>query len=196
MTNFWKHFVGALLLFGLGAGAHAASFEDKPPLVFRTFAGAFFNSSLHNYYVDTELTLPLARYDGLSVDYHYRESTPFLDLIGPQAEVLFARFEVEASLKLSPSVRLIALTGHHQSTTEDRHGFVGAEVVGLGLASRPGTVGDWLEWRAVAGAFVDRDGLNADWWTDLHASWRLWNFPTQDTPDRPQTYTEQSSSGP
>lgn len=178
-----KLVVGIVLSCGWLAGAGAAQFEDTPPPTIRSFAGTFFGTKLHDYYVETEIVLPLARYNGLGLDYRYRETTPFLDLIGPQAEVLYTRFELEGSLKLTPQVRLIAVGGYHSSQTEDRHGFVAGQVVGLGLGSVAGSAADWIDWRAVAGVFPSRQGLSADWWTDLNASWRVWQW-------RPQPYGE------
>lgn len=157
--------------------APVARAGDVPPPTLRSFAGAFFTEDHgHDFLVESELVLPLVREGKFGVSYRYRETTPFLDVNGPQVEVLFSRFELQADLQLTPHLRLIGVAGYHQSQNIDRHGFIGGQILGLGIGSTPGSSADRLEWHVIVGEYLTRRNLSEDWWGEAHASWRVWQW--------------------
>jgi len=157
VRNSWQRIAQFLLLLGWCGIGHVAIATDTPPPTFRTFAGTFYlKNSEHDYFVESEFVLPLMREGAFGVDYRYRETTPFLALGEPQAELLYSRFELEGALKLSPHLRLIGVAGYHQRHTIDRHGIVGGQVLGIGIGSPPESGAEWIEWYAIAGEYLTK----------------------------------------
>jgi hypothetical protein len=132
----------------------------------------------HNYFVESDMRLPLVHVEPVSVYYHYRETTPFLDLgdNGPQAELLFSRYELQVDFKLADHLRLIAVGGYHSTHLIDRTGKLSAYVFGGGIGSPLRTDGERLAWQVVAGGYVDRTNFGPDWWGDGSFSWRMFDF--------------------
>ncbi len=151
--------------------------EDPTKPTFRSLAGALLFTDDHSYFVESELRLPLLREGRVGLTYHHHEATPFLDVSGDvQAESLYGRDELEVDLNLSEYVRLIALGGYRVAYLEDRTGKFSAFVWGGGVGAPERTDGERLHWHVLAGGFSDRRVLDADWWTDVYASWRMFYF--------------------
>ncbi len=158
--------------------AASTVFAEDPALpTARSFAGAFIGEGDHNYFVESELRLPVRLDDRLALAYHYREATPFLDEAGGiQAEVLTRRQEAEIGFALSDNLRLIAAGGYRSTYREDGPGFLSAYAVGAGIGSPLSRDGQRLQWSVTGGAFVSRRGTGDDWWLDARGSWRAWEF--------------------
>ncbi len=170
----WTIFVAYL---GCGAlAANLACAEDPTLPTFRSFAGAFLLSDDHNFFVESELRLPLLRIEPVSVYYHYRETTPFLELRHPQAEVLYRRQEMEVDFKIAEQLRLITVGGYHSTHLTDRRGLLSGYVFGGGIGSPLPTDGERIRWDVIAGTYVSRQDLDSDWWMDAHLSWRVVDF--------------------
>jgi hypothetical protein len=163
-------------IVALGAGVARGETTETVPVMYRSSASAFFASEDHNYYVDSELRLPLLQPQPVGVYYHYFEVSPFLDIGEPQVELLHNRYELQADLKLTAEIRLIAVGGYHTLRIVDDTGFASAYVIGAGIGSPLTTRENWLEWSALAGGYVSRRNLDHDWWAELRAAWRFWNF--------------------
>jgi hypothetical protein len=162
------------LMWVLGGVACA----EEPTLpTFRSFAGVFFASGDHNYFVESELRLPVLQVAPAGLYYHYRESTPFLrDVGGPQAELLYRRQEAEVDFKLNDDVRLITLAGFEQTDRVDRNGLFSAYALGAGIGSPLRRDGERLNWSLLAGGYVSKKNLPADWWMDGDFAWRFVEF--------------------
>jgi hypothetical protein len=136
--------------------------------------GWLFNSE-HSYQAESQVHLPLLRVEPFSLSYDEREVTPVLRERS-QTQLLTTRNDLTADFNIAEPLRLIAVGGYHRTAFEDRPGSFGAYEIGGGIGSpiRP----EWprLEWWAVAGGYAGRDRLAADWWTDLHAEWRVYEF--------------------
>jgi hypothetical protein len=151
--------------------------EDPALPTLRSFAGAFIGEGDHNYFVESELRLPVRLDDRLALAYQYREATPFLDEAdGIQAEVFTRRQEAEIGFGFSDDVRLIAVGGYRTSHRVDGPGLLGAYAVGGGIGSPLARDGERLQWSVTGGAFLSRRGTSDDWWVDAHGSWRAWDF--------------------
>src|SRR2546422_8708683 len=149
--------------------------------------GGLVPSDHHSYIAESRLNLPLLRVEPLTLSYRYAETTPFLRT-NAQAQLLYARYELEADIALGDSARLITVGGYHRTQLEDRPGSLNAYVVGGGLGSPLSRERSWLEWSVVAGGYLSRERLNADWWANVHAVWRAWEGAERklyDTPYRP-----------
>jgi hypothetical protein len=175
--TFWRRL---LLLFVLGGCVHAmvARAEDPTRPTFRTLGGALIGASLHNYFVESEMRLPLLHIEPVSVYYRYRETTPFLDLngSGPQAELLYTRYELQVDFKLNDWFRLIGVGGYHSTYSTDRTGKLSAFVLGGGIGSPFRSNGERVAWHFVGGGYLDRNNFNQDWWSDGSFSWRVIDF--------------------
>jgi hypothetical protein len=169
--------LGAVLI-GVSAAMGVAAAEDDPIAPhFGTAAGGFVAGGSHDYFVESELRLPLVNIEPVLFSYRYRETTPFVNAFDQvRAEVLYRRNELQADLKLNDSVRAIALAGYESTGTIDRHGLLSAYALGAGLGSWPPSNNGRLNWSVLAGKYVSSQGTDADWWSDLNVSWRVWEF--------------------
>ncbi|HUJ11692.1 MAG TPA: hypothetical protein VL171_16910 [Verrucomicrobiae bacterium] len=169
--------LAVLTLAFVGSAPLAARAEDQSLPTFRSFAGAFLAGDQHNFFVESELELPLLHEGPSTLYYRHQESTPFLDLDrGVQAEQLYEREEAQVDFVLSPYVRLIFLGGYESVKHEDRAGSLSAYALGGGFGS-PLTADDQrLHWYALGGGYVQRSTTDSDWWTDLFGSYRLYDF--------------------
>ncbi len=170
-------------LLGLGVALFAAPAhaEDLSKPTFHSFAGAFLIGDTHNFFVESELQLPLLQLGPFSLDYHHQESTPFLSVHnGIQAEQLYNRDELQADWQLTDWLRVITLGGYHVGYLEDRPGKAEAVAIGGGLGSPAQRNGNRFYWHALAGGYMAKHELNADWWTDLYGSWRAFYFVTDE----------------
>jgi len=161
----------ATVLAAVGAG-HA---EDVTEPYIRSSAYAFLYSEDHSFFVESELRLPVVKWQEMTAYFHYRESTPFLDA-GTQAEVLYRQYDVSVDYRLNPNLRLVSLLGFRGSEVEDAPGSWRAGVVGIGFGSPLAPTGARLQWLAIAGTYFERKHLAMDWWSDLSASYRLFDF--------------------
>lgn len=171
-------------IVGLIFGAVVVLSEEPPPPTFEMMIGGMVPSDHHSYIAESRLTVPLLRVEPLTLSYRYAETTPFLKT-NAQAQLLYARYEMEADFTLCDSVRLITIGGYRRTQFEDRPGSLSAYVVGGGFGSREKSP---LEWSVVAGGYLSRERLDADWWANVHAVWRAWEGKERklyDTPYRP-----------
>jgi len=159
----------ALLLASV-LGTYSVRANDPPPPTFGAMIGALASSD-HSYIAESWLDLPLLRVEPLTLAYRYAETSPFLKE-NAQAQLLYARYELQADLTLCDQARLITVGGYRQTQLQDRPGSLSAYVVGAGLGSPRGR--SWLEWSVVAGGYLSRERLDSDWWVDGHAIWRVW----------------------
>lgn len=176
IMNFLKHMKTiAAGLAVLCAPVVSALAEDPSLPKFRSFAGAFFGAEQHDFFVESELSLPVWVEDGFGFYYRYRETTPFLGLEvgGEQAELLYTRQEFQADLKLSDALRLMAVGGYHARYNQDRNGKRDAYVLGAGLGSPRVTGSERLNWWVAAGGYTGGVNVTADWWTDARVAWRV-----------------------
>lgn len=90
--------------------------------------------------------------------------------------MLYSRNELEADWTLGEHLRLITIGGFRNTSYEDRAGSLGAYALGGSLGSPLGRELPRLEWSVVAGGYLARERLDADWWADLHLAWRVYEF--------------------
>jgi len=158
--------------------ANMATASDPMASSFQSTAGAFLAGSPHDYFVESELRLPVLEMEPAILSYHYRETTPFIRVRDqPRAEVLYRRNELQADVKLNDSLRLIMVGGYESTSAIDRHGLFSAYALGAGIGSFPATDDVPLNWSLLAGTYISRQDTDIDWWSDLHLSWRAWQFP-------------------
>jgi hypothetical protein len=119
--------------------------------------------------------LPLLEREPFSLTYRFREITPVLKR-GSQTQLLFSRYQLEAGLTLNDGLRLITVGGYRTTSLEDRPGSFSAYEVGLGLGSPIRSELPRLEWSVLLGGYLSPERLSSDWWADLHANWRLFQF--------------------
>lgn len=173
-TRRWK---SAGLIIGLLSWTLLATADDEfPPPDFGAEIGSLVPSSRHSYIESVYADVPLLHVDPITLLYHYRETTPFLKE-NAQAQLFYTRHEFEADFKLCDEARLIAVAGYRQTQLEDRPGSLSGYVLGAGLGSPWRRELDWVEWSAVAGGFLSRDNLAANWWADFHLLGRVWKGP-------------------
>jgi len=149
--------------------------EDQTQPIIRSMIGGMFFDSDHSYVAESEVKLPLLRREPFSLSYRYHEITPVLKRES-QTQLLFSRYNLEADLTLSDPVRLIAIGGYRTTSLEDRPGSFNAYEFGLGVGSPLRRELPALEWSALVGGYVSPERLNSDWWADLHANWRIFQF--------------------
>jgi len=167
--------------------AFPAHGEDQNQPTIQSMIGGWLFSPSHSYMTESEVRLPLLHVEPLTVSYRYREMTPVFKQ-GSQTQLLFSRHDVEADLTLNEDLRLITVGGYHHTALEDRPGSLSAYAVGAGLGSAIHPQLPRLEWSAVAGPYLSRDRLDANWWADLHLHWRAYQFnelQMLETPFRP-----------
>ena len=109
-----------MLLMGVVALAGTRA-ETAPPVV-RSFAGVVLDGDNHNYFIESELQLPLYDAAPWTVLYQHRETTPFLEIDGTdvQAEVLYQREELAVDFQLCRQASLRAVAGYRTVHAEDR----------------------------------------------------------------------------
>ena len=157
--------------------AHPARGENETLPTFRASAGAFLIGKDHDFFVDSEVKLPLLQEDPIAFYYRHREATPFLDLDkGVQAELLYQREEGQVDFKLNSHLRLFAVIGYQTVHAEDRTGLFSAYTFGAGIGSPVRVDGERLHWSVVVGSYMDRRDVSADWWADVSGSWRVVDF--------------------
>jgi hypothetical protein len=165
------------VLIGWSLPASIAAADDPVAPSFQSTAGAFVSGGRHDYFVESELRFPFVEVEPAIFSYHYRETTPFFRVAAwLRAEVLYRRNELQADLKLNDSVRLIAVGGYESTGLVDRPGLLSAFALGAGIGSWPASDGERLNWSVLAGKYISQQDTGVDWWSDLHASWRAWEF--------------------
>ncbi len=170
-----------ILLVGVRAFA-----EDPALPTIRSFAGEFLGARDHNYFVESELRVPLVQIDPVMLAYDYRESTPFLrEEGGIQADVFARRQQAELHVAASEGLRLIGVAGYRSTYKVDRPGFLSAYAIGGGVGSPLPRDGERLQWALTGGAFLSQRNTRNDWWLDLHGSWRAFNFAEERFGDIP-----------
>jgi hypothetical protein len=150
--------------------------EDQTQPTIQTLIGGFFFDPDLSYVAESQVRLPVLRSEPLSIFYWQREVTPVLKE-GSQTELFTSRNSFEADFTLGDQVRLITIGGYHRTGFEDRAGALSAYEIGGGIGSPLGAELPRLEWSAVAGGYVSGYRLDANWWADLHAAWRAFEFP-------------------
>ena len=165
----------AVLSLGLIGSTAPARAEDQTQPTIKSMIGGWLFNPDHLYSAESEVRLPLLRVEPFSVTYEAYELTPVLK-DGLQTQLLNSRHRLEADFTPGRHVRLIAVGGYHQSALEDRAGSLSAYELGAGLGSPVGRELPRLEWSAVAGGYLGREQLTADWWADLQLSWRAYEF--------------------
>src|SRR5580765_373584 len=157
-----------------GAGLQARA-EDQTQPTIDTMIGGFLFSCEHSYVAESRVHLPILRAEPLALSYRHYQLTPVLKE-GSQTQLLYSRNELEADWTLGENLRLITIGGYRHTSYEDRAGSLGAYALGGGLGSSLRPELPRLEWSVVAGGYLGRERLDADWWADLHASWRVYEF--------------------
>jgi hypothetical protein len=143
----------------------------------RSFAGTFAGANDHDYFVESELRLPLITAGPVVAGYHYRESTPFLEELGaPQAEVLARREEGEVNIRLGEYLYLLTVGGYRSTYKVDRNGSLKSYTLGAGFSSGPPRLRDRFYWSVAGGPVFDSQGLDSQWWADLHGQWWAIDF--------------------
>ncbi len=159
------------------AWSHGVFAEDPTKPTFRSYAGAFLAGDDHNFFIESEVRLPLVSEELWGLYYRHHDATPFLDVDDRvQAELLYNRDELQADFRLNDFLRLISIGGYQKSQRSDRSGKVSGFVYGVGFAAMIPTGWERLYWRLVGGGYLDRRDLTSDWWLDIEASWRLFYF--------------------
>src|SRR6266446_1953384 len=173
----------AIILILAGATVWA---EDPTEPMIRSFAGAFVRGSDHDYYVESELRLPLVQCDPFMLAYDYQEATPFARYKGePQAEVLARQQQGELRVAVSDTIQLIGIGGYRSTYREDTPGFLSAYAVGGGIGSPFPHDGERLQWAVTGGALLSTMGTHDNWWLDAHGSWRAVTFAQDQYRDTP-----------
>lgn len=177
----------SVILMGLAvATSYNKAFADEaqklPPPTVRTEVGGFFGTGDHVFFVETEVRLPLIQLGDFALNYEHRESIAFLKLKEKdlQGDWLYARERMRADFKLMDNLAILAVAGYNAAYAEDRAGHISAYSVGGGFGSPQSSKDQRLQWWVLAGAYLSRENLGANWWTDAYASWRLLDFAEED----------------
>jgi hypothetical protein len=172
-----RHILTLIVLAGYGWMANPARADEQSLPMFRSFGGAFLAGDNHNFFVESELQLPIIRQGPSGLYYRHQESTPFLDLDkGVQAELLYEREEGQIDFVINPYLRLIAVGGYEHLQLEDRIGSLSAFTFGGGLGSPFRADGQRLQWYVVGGTYAGRSRFESDWWGDFFGACRLYEF--------------------
>src|SRR5882724_3949286 len=183
----WSLVILSWLLFNQLVFQARAEDQIQPQPAIESMIGGWLFSPSHSYMTESQVQLPLLHVEPLTVSYRYREMTPVFKQ-GAQTQLLFSRHDLEADLTLNEDLRLITVGGYHHTALEDRPGSLSAYAIGAGLGSAIHPELPSVEWSAVAGHYLSRDRLEADWWADLHLHWRAYQFNERqmlETPFRP-----------
>ena len=165
----------AVLRLALAGIIAPASAEDQTQPTIKSMIGGWMFSPDYTYMAESEVMLPLLRFDQFSLAYRQHELTPVLKK-SSQTQLLTSRNWFEADFTLDGPVRMIAAGGYHQTSFQDRAGSLSAYEFGAGFGSPRQRELPRLEWSVVAGGYVSRERLSADWWMDVHLSWRVYEF--------------------
>ena len=151
--------------------------ENPTEPYLRSMASAFLASHSHDFFIESELRLPLLQLEPATAYFHYRESTPFLqERYGTQAETLYRQHDLQVDFRLNDDLRLISLAGYRSTNLEDQPGSLSAVVLGGGIGSPLRADGGTFHWSVLTGSYIARHDLGANWWTDLHGAWRVYEF--------------------
>ncbi|MCX7915454.1 MAG: hypothetical protein N3A53_04025 [Verrucomicrobiae bacterium] len=167
----WMTFGAALLFIGA-----IFSEAEEPRSHIRSFAGAFLAAEDHNFFIESEVAIPVGHVSPVTLWFWHRESTPFLELESPnqaQTELVFQRDELRLDVSVMPWLSTRAVAGYHTAHLLDRSGLSSAYVFGGGVTvASPNDE----RWRAAlsAGTFADRRAVREDWWHEVELGWRLW----------------------
>lgn len=169
--------IAVVLAAGCFAAAPRVGADDATLPTFRSFAGTFLGSSDHDFFVESEVLIPVLRLEPVSTYFRYEESTPFVkDFGGAQAELLYTRYESQVDVKLADQLRLICLGSYQTAYELDQSGQLGAYAIGGGIGSPLRRDGERVSWQALAGGYLSRRDLSSDWWMDIDVSWRAIDF--------------------
>lgn len=156
----------ALILAGWGGVGEAA----EP--TFRTQGGLFLLGAHHEYFVETELRVPVLQLGPVGAAVHYRETTPFVryQQIG-LPELLYRQADAQFDWQWNDHLRLIGLLGEVGRERQDTPGQSRAGIAGAGIGS-PVEDGPW-RWSVLGGGYFARQHLAADAWLQAEAAWRF-----------------------
>ncbi len=163
--------VAIALLTGFSSTVFA---EDRTQPTIDGMIGPLFGGK-HSYMAESRVQVPLYRSDAWALTYQQKEVTPVLKE-GSQTQLLNLRNQFKADYNLNDTFRVIGVAGYHRTALQDRPGLLDACEVGLGLGSVVTPEIPRLEWSATAGGFAHRRRVDADWWSDLHVAWRVYQF--------------------
>ena len=164
-----------LLCIILACALFEARAEERMQPTIKTMIGGYLFDPKHTYMAESEVQLPILRVEPLSLSYRYHEVTPVLKEQS-QTQLLSSRHSLTGDLGLGQHLRLITTGGYRRTALEDRAGFLSAYELGAGVGSRVSRELSRLEWSMVAGSYLARERLSADWWSDLHVAWRVYEF--------------------
>ena len=148
--------------------------EDRTKPTIDGLIGPLFGGK-HSYMAETRVLIPLLHEDDWSLRYQQKETTPVLRE-GSQTQLLNLRNQFEADFQFAENFRLLGVAGYHRTAFQDRPGLLDACEVGVGLGSVVRPEISRFEWRVAVGGFAHRRRLDADWWSDLHLAWRVYEF--------------------
>lgn len=149
--------------------------EDQTEPSFQAMiAGLFFDE--HSYMAETSVRLPIFHEGSFGLAYHQHEVTPVLRE-GLQTQFLTTRNGLESDWLFGDGLRLIAVGGFHRTAFQDRPGSLEAYELGAGIGSALRREPGRMDWSVVAGGYAAREHLDANWWADLHATWRAFELP-------------------
>jgi hypothetical protein len=163
-----------LLTLILMSGAARARAEDRTkPTIRAMIGGLFFDEQ--SYMAESSVHLPILREGRFGLAYDQHEVTPvFRD--NAQTQLLTTRNRLTTDFSLGEHLRLIGVGGYHRTAFQDRAGSLEAWEVGVGIGSPLRNEAGRFEWSVTAGGFLDRENLEADWWADVNATWRVYEF--------------------
>lgn len=165
-----------MLLTAVATAAPVWAEDPAEPYV-RALAATFLAGHHHDFFVESELRVPVLTLSPATTYFHYRESTPFLHATtGAQAETLYRQHDLQVDFRLNDDLRLISLAGYRSSDREDAPGNVSAVALGGGIGSPLRADGGKLHWSALAGGYTAQRNLAAGWWTDARGAWRVYEF--------------------
>ena len=149
----------AICLLGsalLGGPVIVRGEDQTQPSIQAMIAGLFFDD--HTYMAETSVRLPI-----------FRE--------GSQTQFLTTRNRLESDWAFGDGLRLIAVGGLHRTAFQDRPGSLEAYEIGAGIGSALRREPGLFDWSVVVGGYVGREHLEANWWADMHATWRAFELP-------------------
>jgi hypothetical protein len=162
-----------LVLIWLNGTARAYAEDQTQPMIRAMIGGLFFDE--HSYIAESAVHLPILREGTFGLAYDQYEVTPVLRE-GAQTQLLTTRNRLTADYSLGDRFRLIGVGGYHRTAFQDRAGSLEAWEIGGGIGSPLRREPGRLDWSVAAGGYPDRERLDADWWADLNATWRVYEF--------------------
>jgi hypothetical protein len=148
--------------------------EDRTQPTIESFIGGWLFSGDHSYMAESRVQVPF-RCEPFGLTYEYHEVTPVLKK-HLQTQLLTARHDRAADFTLNDYLRLIGIAGYHSTDFEDRAGSFSAYESGIGIGSPIRSELPRFEWSLTGGGYFSQERLHADWWADLHAVWRAFEF--------------------